>query len=99
MAQHLMVPLQMASKVSVPRAHAAPQDLCSNTLFLSSSRAQKAGFSLFCSSVNPTLDTPDVLGVMSLGQLCLDPWSNWPAQVTSRCLQGPSDRAQVATTC
>lgn len=29
MAQHLMVPPQMASKVSVPRGHAATQDPCS----------------------------------------------------------------------
>lgn len=99
MAQHLMVPLQMATKATVPRAHAATQHSGSSTLIPSSGRAQETGLSLLPSSVDPIIYIPDVLGIKSLRQLCLDPWSNWPTQATFKWLQGPPARAQVATTC
>lgn len=72
------------------------QDLCSNTLFPSSSRAQEAGLSLFCSSVNPTLDTPDVLGT-TVFRLLKQLASPGHIQVSPRTLrQGPGSHHLLA---
>lgn len=61
MAQHLMVPPQMASKASVPRAHAATQDPCSSTLISAQAELKKQ-----VSVCYPVMSTQPFIVLMSL---------------------------------